>query len=1693
MDDDEIAAELERELADLSMGEDEDEDAEDEDFFASFAKHVRSAIETTSDEAYLGAELDQILASSTTLTFAVPETEARGGLAVPLNEGAAGDDAARATSAASAVLGAEVEVEINVEAERAALLSSDAEAEATTNASTDADAAAEVNNVAAGAGSSTVDVAVEVAAALTRAAEECAVLRELMELMLDAVEQCAPICSPAKALGPAPPTLDLLLRVITDDADVLLNDLESGGNTARSCVAAGETQAAAAAAASAVAVMQIEGVLRQDAQAAKTRAVAQQQATDLAMWGEAQQYNEAIEANHRMRAERLAKREQAAREARRDRAAVQVQSLCRGRAARRSTSDQLEQHRAHLLAAQVQQEAVAARAAEAVRREARRQVAERELRECLLMSESETQCRAAWLAERAAEQRRSAMERGALAAEDALAVAVRGAERVVLEVQARRAAAYEGLQAQPDEEYADLDFSDDDEEEEGEEAEAEVEAEAEAEAEAALVAGARGADPLLPPRTQTTPSAPVPTAPTAELPSSRPRLGVRRAENPVLLDPTGGRSWGGSYSAANGKAPAPFTAEGAGAGVAESTRLGDSASPSEGAVDLLPSAATATAGTIGSANTAGIAGIAATGTATATHVSTQPHTHPASLQAHWLQVAAEGRERQGVDRAQFSASAAAKAGALLSGLFGHSDSCSGRSEGASASVPASVPVQPEHDIIAGLRCWAAAWTSRDRGEGAEEPAPRGRDGVLETGETGEAEEAGEEGEELGDSLLDLATDPLLARELDLCVEGLSGTRFLKRFRNLTKLVLNVNRIRSLCGVSALTQLVSLSAKDNKISSLPLARLTHLRYLHLDANNISDLSSLSGLHCLRTLTASSNQLTHIPVLRCAGLQRLELFRNSIALLPAHCLDGLPRLQHLDLSSNLLTSADGEALSQCALLQTLILSQNQLTSVPGPLRLPLLKNLWLNGNRIANLNPWKLLAPSDPISGTTTNATTNGSACPQWPLSLPSLQKLILRDNQLSSLHAELFRATPLLGELDLSFNALPTRETVGGIRYCGLLSLHLQDNPFTTIAVNTTAGSTTRAALPETEQAVLGEWLLRVCPSLETVSGNKVYRQEDKGARGSQLLLHFEAWGVWPALGGLGGLKGQAAGGLGMGVGHQAGPTRTLTHLLQLFGVALSAAASRERVAKRAQGQAAKGAKSTSIVSGTSGGSGGGGVSAYIDVVVDWEEELASLLEQHCNQLSSFVDALGGDAHPEVFLSFLRTPAGSATATPSASASASIPQLTTAAQAHEVTAAMQKALAQTQAQTQKRVARVFPQPGAVALQSAFRGRRARRRVTEALRSVRYEDDELDDLFAADMDFAFDAELSFLQEQVGPLEGRGGGAGRGTDSQDVLASPALVYGDHIRRRRQKSQEAGAEGERVGAGGMGADTGGSIYTSKSKLGAGAVDAHTGGWVLPEGSHSPIEGRSVAQGYSQGQGHSKGQGYGHSQSPGYGYSQGRGYSAHDPDSFAATEYSRSMGPGGDVGGAGDPSRPSTGMSTISTASARTDYSHTLPDGVAAGMGMAGAGVGKGAAPGAGPVRTRYNAQPPPSARSEHTQSSQAARQEALAQEWGISDPRVLAAMLKRNQRMKGFSSAKEREAALKDPQARYEKFLKNANQGASSSASSSFGAPVGSSFGNTSTSGSFGGKPKTQRGAQKTRKQFSVPAWMVGDEEKD
>jgi hypothetical protein len=80
-------------------------------------------------------------------------------------------------------------------------------------------------------------------------------------------------------------------------------------------------------------------------------------------------------------------------------------------------------------------------------------------------------------------------------------------------------------------------------------------------------------------------------------------------------------------------------------------------------------------------------------------------------------------------------------------------------------------------------------------------------------------------------------------------------------------------------------------------------------------------------------------------------------------------------------------------------------------------------------------------------------------------------------------------------------------------------------------------------------------------------------------------------------------------------------------------------------------------------------------------------------------------------------------------------------------------------------------------------------------------------------------------------------------------------------------------------------------------------------------------------------------------------------------------------------------------------------------------------------------------------------------------------------------------FEQEKQRKELDKDPIHRLEKFQRTAvRTGGTGVGAGATGGPVTTTTGNTKTSGSFGGAPKTLRNGGAKRRQVAVPAWMLG-----
>lgn len=330
----------------------------------------------------------------------------------------------------------------------------------------------------------------------------------------------------------------------------------------------------------------------------------------------------------------------------------------------------------------------------------------------------------------------------------------------------------------------------------------------------------------------------------------------------------------------------------------------------------------------------------------------------------------------------------------------------------------------------------------------------------------------------------------------------------------------------------------LARRDNRLSSLRgLSGLPNLRELRLDMNHLTSLHELTDLPALVELSANTNHIRELPegfatgllssttpncypieyetvseanvtpqpscvtfeAMGQGGLQRLELYHNRITSVHHRALEGCGSLTHLNLGRNQLETLDGRGLECCPSLSTLVLSQNLLREPPAPLRLPLLTELWLSGNRISSMGDWARSPPSpSPLSSMASSLNTSGNTTSEpilvsrfssgngrvaqegaitelvgtrevintggvkiggrgWThtpdnregMWLPSLEVIHLQDNILENMGGFWSLAgSPLLRFLDASFNRLRTPgDFVSCLRSCGELEeVRFHDNP-----------------------------------------------------------------------------------------------------------------------------------------------------------------------------------------------------------------------------------------------------------------------------------------------------------------------------------------------------------------------------------------------------------------------------------------------------------------------------------------------------------------------------------------------------------------------------------------------------------------------------------------------------------------------
>ena len=264
---------------------------------------------------------------------------------------------------------------------------------------------------------------------------------------------------------------------------------------------------------------------------------------------------------------------------------------------------------------------------------------------------------------------------------------------------------------------------------------------------------------------------------------------------------------------------------------------------------------------------------------------------------------------------------------------------------------------------------------------------------------------------------------------------------LRKYPNLRSLNLSQNKLTDVRGFvdqGSKQQLIleSLDLADNEVTDLAPLRAcsAYLQCLHLDGNGIESLRSMfctepgsvTTYPRLRVLTACNNGLHEIDVLlnNASSVKRVEhlkFYRNQLTHIPEGAFDSLEFLRSIDLGRNMLRHVPDEAFAQNKLLQSLVLYENDIADMPKNLNNALLKDVWLNGNALTDIN--------------------NGSSA--WT---PSLEKLYLHDNKIKSLSR--FTGAPFLKTVDLSFNSIETFEEIEKFAaQCPLVEVaRFNDNP-----------------------------------------------------------------------------------------------------------------------------------------------------------------------------------------------------------------------------------------------------------------------------------------------------------------------------------------------------------------------------------------------------------------------------------------------------------------------------------------------------------------------------------------------------------------------------------------------------------------------------------------------------------------------
>ncbi|XP_066039428.1 leucine-rich repeat and IQ domain-containing protein 1 isoform X3 [Chamaea fasciata] len=237
--------------------------------------------------------------------------------------------------------------------------------------------------------------------------------------------------------------------------------------------------------------------------------------------------------------------------------------------------------------------------------------------------------------------------------------------------------------------------------------------------------------------------------------------------------------------------------------------------------------------------------------------------------------------------------------------------------------------------------------------------------------------------------------------------------------NLQVLTLRRCGLVALEGLSSCKHLKYINVEENNIQVIDCANLENLFILILNKNRLSSVCGLDGCKNLQNLELSYNRITRIGGLESLkNLQQLIVDHNQLISTKGLC--EAPTLIHLDCSFNHLTQVEG--IENCGLLQVLKLQGNNLQELPRLENHVLLRELYLDDNSISSMRMLSLYwLPLLQILLLSQNRLTD-----LVPLnSFVFLEKLDIKNNCLSDLKDvhTWFSGCHKLKELSLSGNPL----------------------------------------------------------------------------------------------------------------------------------------------------------------------------------------------------------------------------------------------------------------------------------------------------------------------------------------------------------------------------------------------------------------------------------------------------------------------------------------------------------------------------------------------------------------------------------------------------------------------------------------------------------------------------------------------